>query len=462
MPDAHNQVEPGLSCHEAKTTSPAIPAKATKYAVRMLVYKGRRWRLFKRSEALDARWHIVLQREGIREPHTLRTSSVTHAEAEAKVIIDRWLDGFLRPRRNAQASTIREVVAVVPHLPIAASQKCRDSYVWSLRWVLRLALGNDASVDELRADVLSKDTARRFFDQVTARANQLEQAQRNTWLRTATTFWSNACALFAPRPLDAMRTTCKLQLPALDDWRQGRKLFLTEKVASGSSFERPDDETIRKMFVEWVRLARTPGYVVPLATRHGPVLSDTDRRNMFIAIGLALSCGLRASEFKKARWGWFSIEKGRPLLSAGQVNVKNKSGSLRVRPLDPFWTILNRTIDRNAWRGAADEFCLASRTQERIVGRSNAFHRGGKCDRLYWPTYLVGKWLRGLGFRMQKTNHCLRDLSASYITMRWGLERARIFCRHGQQATTQAHYGRFLDEDVMDDEKALGWLTWAK
>lgn len=468
LPKSGNLVEPDRTCHNSKTTSPAIRTEP-KYPVHVMRYKGRSWRLFKRSLAADATWHVVFHRAGIREPHTLRTSSITHAEAEARALIDRWLAGFLRPNRNASACTIGEIVRVVELLPIAASLKCRADYVWSLRWVLRLALGvdkderdgRDVSIDGLRVDVLCKDTARRFFSAVTVRANGLDQGQRNTWLRTATTLWANSLALFAPRPLDALRNTFNLRIPSLEDWRKGRKLFLTEKVASGSDFERPDDATIRRTFVEWMRLARMPGYVLPTALRHGPALSDVDRRNMFVAVGLALSCGLRASEFRKARWSWFTVEKGRPLLSAGDVKVKNKSGQLRVRPLNPFWIILNRTVDRMGWRGAPEEYCLVSREQVQIVGRSNAFTRGGQCDRTYWASYLVGKWLRWLGWRTQKTNHALRDLSASYVTMKFGLTRAKLFCRHGQQATTEAHYGRFVDEDTMDDSRALRWLTWA-
>jgi hypothetical protein len=161
----------------------------------------------------------------------------------------------------------------------------------------------------------------------------------------------------------------------------------------------------------------------------------TPAAGIFTAVGLALACGLRLGEIEKARWAWWQTSNGRPLLADGSVNVKNHSGALAVRPLDPFWTILNRTIDRHGWRSDPAEYCLA-----------------GDCasDREFWCQHVLSKWLRWLGWRTQKAAHALRDLSASYVTMKFGLDRARIFCRHGQVATTAVHYSTFIDEDMMD------------
>jgi hypothetical protein len=86
---------------------------------------------------------------------------------------------------------------------------------------------------------------------------------------------------------------------------------------------------------------------------------------------------------------------------------------------------------------------------------------GGKSDREVWPFFHVSAWLRRLGWTMQKSNHALRDCAASHVTMRFGLERAKIFCRHSTLATTEAHYSHFVSEDKMDNPHRLAWLRWA-
>lgn len=461
LPSQANTVQPTQTHPTAKTTS--NPRHTFKYA-------GRKWRLFKRSRRPDASWYVEFQRAGVRTLRSLETTSITHAETEAKSYIDAFLQHRRDQRsglahRDAAAATLAQVFAIVPNLPITAGQSTRNSYVWSLRWVLRLALDvTDDQIPALRADVLSKDTARRYFTAVMAKARQIaSQGERATFLRTACTFFDNARALFAPLPLDALRETFGLVVPAgIDDFRNGKKLFLREKISQGSEFERPPDAVVRRTLVEWVKLGKTRGYQIPTARRHGPELSELHRRNVFIAVGLALSCGLRAGEFEQVRWNWFRTENGRPLLSSTDAQVKNRSGAIKVKPLGPFWDILNRTIDRNGWRGQSDDYCLAEREKEHVTGKPACVTRGGASDRVEWPKTLASQWLRWLGWTTQKTNHALRDLAASWVTMKFGLERARIFCRHGQSSTTASHYNRFVDADVMDNPKRLAWLRWAK
>jgi len=463
LPQSLNRVTPGPTSHAAKTTS--NPHHNFKYA-------GRKWRLFKRSRKPDASWYIEFERDGDRTLRSLETTSTTHAEAEAKSYIDAFLQHRRDERsglskRTAAGSTLGEILAVVDSLPITAGPATRQSYVWSLRWVLRRALVlEDAAIPALRADVLSKDTARRYFTNIMAEARQIEsQGQRATFLRTACTFFDNSRALFAPLPLDAMRETFNLKIPAdIEEYRKGKKLFFREKLGQGSEFERPSDAVIRRTLVEWVKLGNTPGYEIPTARRHGPKLSELHRRNVFIAVGLALSCGCRAGEFEQVKWDWLRTENGHPLLSATDVNVKNRTGQIRVRPLDPFWKILQRTIHRNQWHSgqSGTDYVLEEREREHVTGKPACVTRGGQSDRTEWPKTLASQWLRWLGWTTQKSNHALRDLSASWVTMKFGLERARIFCRHGQSSTTASHYNRFVDADVMDDSKRLAWLRWAK
>jgi integrase len=448
---------------------------------------GTVWVLQKRSADADAPFHLTgPMRNGQRLRQALHHSTIKDAEAEAKPLIQRWLDGWRKPVEVVKpvCATFAQIIGrgadwpddlgVVSSLPITANADTRRSYVWSLRWCARLALGvTDEQVDALRVDVLNKDFARKFFGEVMRRANLIEsQGARSTWLRTATGFWRNARCLFAPMPLDAMCETHKLVIPAtIEDFRKGQKLFLADKVDSDSDFERPPDAVVRATWREWLRLGVTPGYSVPGAHRYTPEgqtgaqmpeapLSEMDRRNAFIVVGLALSCALRIDEIMRARWEWFRVENRHPLLCEYAVNVKSGRGVIRVKPLNPFWRTLNRIVDRNGWRGQPGEYCLAERAQTAEVG--TIYKHGGKSDRLVWPKVHVSRWMRRLGWTTQKSNHALRDLACSWVTMKFGLDRACIFARHGQSSTTARHYNRFVDADVMDDPKRLAWLSWAK
>lgn len=462
-------------------------------------YRGH-WPLSKPSHDPRACWQITLvwrkawgggpARKRVRR--SLGFSGLADAKVVAKGVVDRFLLGALAPQAPVvQTCRLVDIIGpiagwpdalgVVPALPITANLTTRRSYVWSLRWVVRLALAlDDAAIEGLRSEALNKDFARKFFAEVMRRANLIaSQGERATWLNTATTFYNNARCLFAPAPLDALRETHKLVIPAsIEDFRKGQKLFLAEKLSDASDFERPPDAVVLATWREWLRLGVTPGYAVPGAHKSTPrgqvghtmalaPLSELDRRNAFIVVGLALSCALRIDEIERVKWDWFRIENGHPLLCEYAVNVKNRSGGLRVKPLDPFWRTLNRIVDRNGWRppaaasgatGGAGAYCLAERPQS----QAGMIVRGGKCDRTEWPKTHVARWLRWLGWTTQKSNHALRDLSCSWVTMKFGLDRACIHARHKHSSTTAKHYNRFVDADVMDDFKRLAWLSWAK
>jgi integrase len=430
-------------------------------------YRGRTWRLFKRSKSPN--WQLQFWRAGQRFPHSLGTTSKEHAETEAKLKIDLWMDNresdlrrsMIRPG-DKQFDPIFKIVAAVPNLPIIANQKTRDSYVWSLCWVIKFALGvqDDATVMNTSCGELNKATTRAFFDKMIAHAATLEsQADKNRWFRNAQTFYDNARSLFAPRPLEAMRETFKLQLPDLTVFRDGKKLWGV-RVGSASDFERPSDDVILQTLKDWEILADLETPVALKRKNCNHTIIPLDRRNMFIAAGLAFSCGLRKAEIRKAKWSWFQREQDHPMLKAN-VNVKNKTGVIKVRPVDPFWSTMNQMIDANGWRGGPDDYCLEERSREKVLGKPECVFSGGHCDRTYWPFWLIGYWLRGLGWTTQKTNHALRDFSASTITTKYGLEAASRWCRHGQLATTQAHYNRFVSDEAMCNRELLDWFHWA-
>lgn len=421
-------------------------------------YRGRQWRIFKRKSDPDAAWNLYFESNKRRHLFSLGTSSKQHAEAEAKLKIDlHFANREADLRRSMQRptagkyATIGQITAIVPQLPIDAAAQTRNSYVWSLLWVLERALdiADQDQLNKLSASVLSDDTARRFFEHITAEAAKLDPAKAETFKRTAVTFFDNSRALFAPRSLRAMQHTFGLKLPDLTDWRLGK--LHAPAVTDASQFTPPSDAIVRRTLVEWVRLARSPGFRIPTCAgeSHGDPLTDLDRRNMFIAIGLMLCFGFRKGEVVRARWTWFDRDEVGPLCRVTNTTQKNKHTTLEVSAVDPFWKVLKFWLDKNHWRTTADDFCLVTPPDQH-------------CDRTYWPFWLIGKWLRHLGWTTQKSNHALRDLIASKLTMKYGLDAARDWCRHGQQATTEKHYNRFRRRAEQLNLHKLAWLRWAK
>jgi len=481
MPNLPNRVEPTRTDQQAKTTS--NPHQTGRHYFK---YAGRQWRLFKRSKKPDAFWYIEFQRKGEHPPRKLRsleTSSKAHAEAEAKSFIDAWLQhrrderSGLAPKAKANAcSTLGELFATVHRLDMVAQARGRDTYVWGARHFFQFALDlkSSAAVDDLSLSVVNGQTGAQFFTRALAHAGALAtQQEQNKFKRQCRGWFNNTKALFAA---DAVRSMpgCGLSTPdaaSIASFRASKpKRF---KVPKTTGFVAPDQSVLRATFRQWIKLGRTPGYVVPGGSgnsrtmRELQPLNETARRNMFIAVGLMLACGLRKNEVRQIRWRHLTRDAhGVPRLVAHDVKVKKGDGMIEVKPLEPFWRILHKTIARNGWKSdCLDDFILAQRPQ--TIGHSARspglqFTHGGHSDRTYWPFYHIGKWLRAQGWNLQKTNHALRDCAASFVTMKFGLDRAKLFCRHSTRSTTEDNYSRFVREEAMDDARLLAWLKWAK
>ena len=460
----------GLTAHQRDTMTTASPAA---HPHRSFAYAGRSWRLFKRRDDPRAAWYFYFAFERERfGPKSLKTCTWSLAVEEAKLCID-----ALRSRRREAIElamgrrkvtpvtppccSLSEMFAAVPALAIRASQHGRDQYVWAMRWVLARALGKTAEeINALPASVLTADTARAFFVSVLREAQNLPSpAAQNKFKRTALQIFGFACALIAPAATESMRVDCGLAVPDVAGFRKGNKVGQAMlNPGDASEFHAPEDGVIRTTLREWLKLARTPGYMLPVGAYEGKPLPEWLRRNMFVAMGLMLSCGLRKSEVWKAKWSWFEIIGHIPHLRCLDLPVKSGQNKVDIVPLDPFWHWLNVWVERNGWR--TGENCLTERAK--TVGDHARLHFrvGGKSDRIYWPFYHVGKWLRTLGWTTQKSNHALRDYVCSQVTMRYGLAAACAFARHSQQATTEAHYNSFVTVDSLARNN-LTWLKWA-
>lgn len=462
--------------------APKLPRKSFRY-------RNAEWTLYKASADPLAKWHLTNGRGG-RARRRMSTGFAGWSDALviAKRQIDEWRAGVLDPVAVAEIvrSTFGDLFAKVSLLDMVADAKSRATYVWGAQQFFAFALGLPAARPALRGrpdvatlslDLVNGDTGALFWTRALAYAGALPtQAEQQKFKRQAKGWFGCCKALFAG---DAVKSfgACGLVGPdaaAIAAFRASQpKRF---KVAR-AGFVAPSNDVLRETFRQWIKLGRTPGYAVLGGAGNArrklelQPLHETARRNMFLAIGLMLACGLRKGEVLQLRWRHLAHDaEGVPRLIARDIKVKRGDGVCEVKPLDPFWRILNRTIERHGWRPPAsdagatsrDDFVLAQRPQTAGAHGGLVFKHGGHCDRTYWPFYHVGKWLRSLGWNLQKTNHALRDCAASVVTMKWGLDRAKIFCRHSARATTEANYSRFVREDLMDNPKALRWLRWAR
>ena len=177
------------------------------------------------------------------------------------------------------------------------------------------------------------------------------QAKQACYRRHIKHIFNTANSLFSPFAVESMRNDCGLILPdKIDGFRQAAKIARF-RAPKATEFQAPDLHLQRRTFRAWLRLGRCAP-------------DDIPTRNMFLAAGLAISCGLRIGEIAQLRWRHLSADAdGHPRLIAprGEVRVKKGSGELSVRPLDPFWRLMLRAVDRNNWQGKPGDYVLAQR-----------------------------------------------------------------------------------------------------
>lgn len=486
LPDRQTSADVGIG-EPNKTAAPTAartpdisPAGKPGLPVERFKYRGRAWSIRKRRDDPDANWQLYFEDRGRRYPFSLGTASKQLAITEAKLKIDLHFDGRTEALRQSMqrpgnaCSTFADVFAIALQLDIdARTDTARKNYIWGTRYVIAhaLELRTPADVDALSTSVLTAETAEKFFARARAHERKIAgQAKANTFRRTCNQAFCFCCALFAPRATRSMKRDFKLTVP--ETIAAFRACQETDRFnVPTATFQRPAPAVLRSTLTEWLRIARTPGYPIPggahmsCRPREIAPLSDIARRNMFIAIGLMLAFGLRKAEVKKVRWNWFQTVDGMPMLRCQDVDVKGGTNEINIVALDPFYRILMRTIARNNWRGSPNEYCLIERPKVQgahptLTGLKFAY--GGHTDRTYWPAMDVSHWLRSLGWETQKTNHALRDYSASLITMRYGLDAASRWCRHKNRATTESHYNGFVELGKMANPKLLAWIRWAK
>jgi len=135
---------------------------------------------------------------------------------------------------------------------------------------------------------------------------------------------------------------------------------------------------------------------------------------------------------------------GYPVLD-GQGHFKSGDWLVRVRALDPWYTLLMNRIAARGWRGADDESIL----------------QGTQTYRTDLAFRAVSAWMRGLGWGTRKTNHALRAYAGSQIAMKYGSYDAQVWLRHSSVTVTEGHYHQYVADfkPANQDDIPARWAT---
>lgn len=390
-------------------------------------YRGRQYRLFKRTDDKAAPWYFQIKRAGVRYASSTKTPLVSVAVTKAKALLEAserqqlaQVRAILNPQVQPVAwSTVGELLDLFDKTTLDIGEKHRKGIRSAIAVVLRTATGSE-DIHKLSTWILQPDTARAYFEAMLTKAQaQPDQAGAGRVKRSANSTWCQAVCLLRPK-LMAAYERAGLRVP---DVKPFLAVFDEEKFGKCTTIYNPPAESIvRTTLHAWVKIAD---------------------RNTFLVVGLALSCGLRRAEIGQVTWGMFTTRHGAPILD-GAMTVKNQTGRLTVQPIDPFWTIMQHRIAREEWRAGDGDLVLV----------------GTKTDLAEDIFRDVGAWLRALGWQTEKTNHALRAYAGCQVAMKFDCYRAQCWLRHRSVTTTQSDYGHFLKSAVFSPDKVR--IRWAR
>lgn len=411
-------------------------SKGASLPVHHFLWQGREYRLFKRDPDRAAPWYFQIKKAGKRTVSSLKTPVVSVAIGKAKALLEASQRGqlaqvraILNPRETKSTyCTVGQVLDEFDKSVLDIGEKHRTGIRSAVSVVLRTATGA-ADIKALSTWILNADTARRYFEACLVKAQEQESQEQSARVkRSSNSTWCQAACLFTPKLL-AKYQRAGLVLPDLAPFLA---VFEQEKFTKcTATYNPPSDDIIRATLRAWCKL-------VPAV---GPY--RVEDRNMFLAVGLELACGLRRNEAAQVTWSMFTRRHGFPLLE-GTMTVKNQTGRLSVQPIDPFWSILQKRIKREGWRAGDQDLVLV----------------GGKTELAEDVWRDVGTWMRALGWRTEKTNHALRAFAGCQVAMKYDTYRAQIWLRHRSVTTTQSDYGHFIKSAVFTPDKVR--IRWAK
>lgn len=331
------------------------------------------------------------------------TNQAEIAAERAKLVIDqvkgaKWEGKLASDSPKLCLNRLKEAFLSAP---LPSSSQTRKSCLRYLDKVLSYGDGK-----------LSRDTIKAFFAAYQLKASQLPQSEASSVMVTANSMVGQAMCVFSPRAIECYRDL-GLAVPDMGPIREavaGRRFFGVRV-----DYDAPSDELVQKTLNSVGELSEAA----------------------WLAVGLMLVFGLRKAEAAQAQWSWIKPLDGYVVIE-GNCKVKNGSGRLFTRGLDPYWTQL-----------------LKGKTGEGYVIPGNTAHREqGVFNE-------IGLWMRKHGWQTVKSNHALRALYGGLVAMRYGVEEASRRLRHNQLSTTQRFYMHFLDMRKLAKPEELG-IEWAK
>lgn len=383
------------------------------------------YRLFKRDDAgrlmspqapgyRERDYYFQLQIAGKRYLRCLATNdkvlAQTVARQKAKEIKDAVLRGNLAQiaatkSRQTVLATVEEIITAYRAAPVDASAKTRSTNVGALLGVLTLSLGRGQGEGEQSISQINAETARQYFAAKNAEYQAApDQARQQSIKRGANSRFNQAQSLFIPKAL-AHYKALGIYHPSMEEFAGAFKIHRFARV-SAVDYNPPSEKIIAATLEAWQQI---------------------EDRNLFLAIGHELAFGLRVGEVAQATWSWWTTRQGYPVLD-GTGKVKNGTGIIQVRALDPYFNLMRARIDANAWRGADNDHIITGT----MTHRTDANFRA------------VSDWLRNQGWETRKTNHALRAYSGSQIAMKYGIYDAQVWLRHSTVKVTESHYSHFV------------------
>lgn len=327
----------------------------------------------------------------------------------------------LRRKASQADTTIGEVLQAYldPKAPLVTKPTGRRNCANALRNALRRVHGPAADADALSVSAVNSTFVERYFDDATRRVNgAADQAQAASFKRSAGSVLRQGLAVFEARAQRYYRSLA-LQLPDIEAVHQAVKECRFARV--------PRHE-----------YAPAPQAVIEATLAAWPNLED---RNMFLSVGLSLAFALRKGEIGQAKWGW--LIEGQPLISTTSASVKDSTGRLRIRGLNPFYATLVNRIRAHDWRGSDEEFII----------------QGTEYYRTWQVFNLVSVWMRSLGWTTQKASHELRAYSGSCVAILDDIFSASLFLRHKSVGLTQTYYCGYVSQAARSNRVCQ--VSWA-
>lgn len=359
----------------------------------------------------------------------LETNDAAEAQTRARALAREIKEAVVRGEydrvsatklRAPVAATILQICTAYEESPGDASPSTRRQNVNALHQLLRTACST-ASIDTLSAREINPSLVQKWFrfamERAEASGDQLAEASIK---KSANSRFVQASSLFTDRAR-AFYATRSIDLPAFGEFVRAGHVHRFTRLPK-DQFNPPAEAVIKATLDAW------------------QLLED---RNLFLAVGHALSFGLRKGEIAQARWGWWTTRGGYPVLD-GAAEVKNGAGLVQVRALDPWFNFMRQRVEAQAWRGAAQDFIITGNT----TFRSDDIFRA------------VSEWLTKLGWETMKMTHALRAYAGSQVAMKYGIYEAQCWLRHSTVKVTEQHYTHFVKRFRPADANALP-ATWA-